>query len=102
MSILALYYRIGYGKQGLPWIVQSPAVWTVAAFMTAFSFSVFLVSTVLACIVIMTNMFERPNYSSAHQYHASGTSKLNLMDASMPPCSWSSRVPSMLLQISSC
>jgi len=42
MSILALYYRIGYGKQGLPWIVQSPAVWTVAAFMTAFSFSVFL------------------------------------------------------------
>ncbi|KAI4669855.1 uncharacterized protein J4E79_000134 [Alternaria viburni] len=44
MSILSLYYRIGYGKQGLPWIVQSPAVWTAAGFMTAFSFSVFLVS----------------------------------------------------------
>ncbi|KAI4907771.1 hypothetical protein J4E90_009178 [Alternaria incomplexa] len=42
MSILSLYYRIGYGKQGLPWIVQSPAVWTAAGFMTAFSFSVFL------------------------------------------------------------
>ena len=44
MSILALYYRIGYGKQGLPWIVQSRAVWAAAGLMTAFSLAVFLVS----------------------------------------------------------
>lgn len=44
MSILALYYRVGYGKQGLPWIVQAPAVWTVAGFMTAFAISSFMVS----------------------------------------------------------
>ncbi|KAL6150217.1 hypothetical protein ACJBU6_10525 [Exserohilum turcicum] len=42
MSILALYYRVGYGKQGLPWIVQAPAVWTVAGFMTAFAISSFM------------------------------------------------------------
>ena len=55
MSILSLYYRIGYGKQGLPWIVQSPAVWTAAGFMTAFSFSVFLVSTMPVCLYEMHN-----------------------------------------------
>lgn len=43
MSILALYYRIGYGRKGLPWIVQAPAVWTVAGFMTAFGISSFTV-----------------------------------------------------------
>jgi hypothetical protein len=45
MSILALYYRIGYGKQGLPWIVQSRAILITAGFMTAFSLAVFLVRT---------------------------------------------------------
>lgn len=45
MSILALYYRIGHGRKGLPWIVQAPAVWTVAGFMTAFGLSSFMVSS---------------------------------------------------------
>ncbi|KAF1831250.1 hypothetical protein BDW02DRAFT_505740 [Decorospora gaudefroyi] len=43
MSILALYYRIGYGRQGLPWIVQSKSVWATAGLMTVFSLSHFLV-----------------------------------------------------------
>jgi hypothetical protein len=50
MSILALYYRIGYGKQGLPWIVQSGAVWATAGFITAFSLAVFLVSNHLSSL----------------------------------------------------
>lgn len=52
MSILALYYRIGHGRKGLPWIVQAPAVWTVAGFMTAFGLSSFMVSfgTFLICL----------------------------------------------------
>jgi hypothetical protein len=45
MSILALYYRIGYGKQGLPWIVQSRAILITAGSMTAFSLAVFFVRT---------------------------------------------------------
>jgi hypothetical protein len=47
MSILALYYRIGSGKRGLPWIVQAPAVWATAGTMTAFTVAIFLVSTYL-------------------------------------------------------
>lgn len=43
MSILALYYRIGSGKRGLPWIVQGKAVLATAGIMTAFSLAVFLV-----------------------------------------------------------
>jgi hypothetical protein len=45
MSILALYYRIGYGRQGLPWIVQPRSVLITAGIMTAFSLSVSIVST---------------------------------------------------------
>ncbi|EUC37204.1 hypothetical protein COCVIDRAFT_14926 [Bipolaris victoriae FI3] len=51
MSILALYYRIGYGRKGLPWIVQAPAVWTVAGFMTAFGISSFTAQLFL-CVPI--------------------------------------------------
>ncbi|KNG45362.1 hypothetical protein DDE82_002448 [Stemphylium lycopersici] len=51
MSILALYYRIGYGKQGLPWIIQGRAVWAVAGFMTAFGLSTFL-SQLFLCVPI--------------------------------------------------
>ncbi|KAF2126217.1 hypothetical protein P153DRAFT_88100 [Dothidotthia symphoricarpi CBS 119687] len=42
MSILALYHRIGSGKQGLPWTVQSRAVWMTASLITAFTLAVFL------------------------------------------------------------
>ncbi|USP77478.1 uncharacterized protein yc1106_04752 [Curvularia clavata] len=51
MSILALYYRIGHGRKGLPWIVQAPAVWTVAGFMTAFGLSSFMAQLFL-CVPI--------------------------------------------------
>jgi hypothetical protein len=51
MSILALYYRIGSGKRGLPWIVQAPAVWATAGLMTAFTVAIFL-AQLLACIPI--------------------------------------------------
>jgi hypothetical protein len=51
MSILALYYRIGSGKRGLPWIVQAPAVWATAGTMTAFTLAIFL-AQLLACIPI--------------------------------------------------
>lgn len=44
MSILALYYRIGHGRQGLPWIVKGKSVLVTACIMTAYSLSVFLVS----------------------------------------------------------
>ncbi|KAH7346953.1 hypothetical protein BKA66DRAFT_433216 [Pyrenochaeta sp. MPI-SDFR-AT-0127] len=42
MSILALYYRIGSGKKGLPWVVQPRAVRWIAGAMTAFHVAVFL------------------------------------------------------------
>jgi hypothetical protein len=57
MSILALYYRIGYGRKGLPWIVQGTTVWTVAGFMTAFSVSSFIVSFdefLLQCTILLS------------------------------------------------
>ncbi|KAI1548754.1 hypothetical protein PtrEW4_001661 [Pyrenophora tritici-repentis] len=44
MSILALYYRITSGAQGLPWIVQTHTIWVLAGFITAFSISIFVVS----------------------------------------------------------
>lgn len=44
MSILALYYRIGSGRQSLPWIVQGKSVLVTAGVMTAFSVAVFVVS----------------------------------------------------------
>lgn len=48
MSILALYYRIGSGKKGLPWVVQPNAVRWIAGAMTAFHVAVFLAQT-FAC-----------------------------------------------------
>lgn len=45
MSILALYYRIGSGRRGLPWSMHPKAVWWTAGVMTAFHFAVFTVST---------------------------------------------------------
>lgn len=45
MSILALYYRIGSGRRGLPWNMHPKAVWWTAGVMTAFHFAVFTVST---------------------------------------------------------
>jgi hypothetical protein len=44
MSILAMYYRIGSGMRGLPWIAQGPAVSIAAVFMTGTAVSSFLVS----------------------------------------------------------
>jgi len=44
MSILALYYRIGSGVQGLPWVVQARGVWVTAGVMTAAAFASFMVS----------------------------------------------------------
>lgn len=43
MSILALYYRIGSGKQGLPRIMQARAVWVTTCVVTAFTVATFLV-----------------------------------------------------------
>jgi hypothetical protein len=43
MSILALYRRIGSGKQGLPLIVQSRMIWVTAGVITAFTFVIFFV-----------------------------------------------------------
>ena len=43
MSILALYHRIGSGKQGLPLIVQSRMIWVTAGIITAFTIAVFFV-----------------------------------------------------------
>ncbi|KAH8719303.1 hypothetical protein GQ44DRAFT_687868 [Phaeosphaeriaceae sp. PMI808] len=51
MSILALYHRIGFKRQGLPWIVQAPAIWITAGIMTAFTVASFL-AQLLACIPI--------------------------------------------------
>ncbi|PSN73973.1 hypothetical protein BS50DRAFT_469916, partial [Corynespora cassiicola Philippines] len=45
MSILALYHRIGSGKKGLPWILRSKVIWTLAVLITLFSISIFLVSS---------------------------------------------------------
>lgn len=44
MSILALYYRITSGAQGLPWVVQTHTIWVLTGFITAFSISIFVVS----------------------------------------------------------
>jgi hypothetical protein len=44
MSILAMYYRIGSGMRGIPWIAQGPAVWITAVFMTLSAVANFLVS----------------------------------------------------------
>lgn len=43
MSILALYYRIGSGKKGLPRIMQARAVWITTGVVTAFTAATFLV-----------------------------------------------------------
>ncbi|KAG9376759.1 hypothetical protein PtrSN002B_002376 [Pyrenophora tritici-repentis] len=47
MSILALYYRITSGAQGLPWIVQTHTIWVLAGFITAFSISIFVTQFVI-------------------------------------------------------
>lgn len=44
MSILALYHRIGSGKQGLHVIVQSRSIWATATFISAFTIAVTIVS----------------------------------------------------------
>jgi len=50
MSILALYYRITSGAQGLPWVVQTHTIWVLAGFTTAFSISIFVVSLSLPLV----------------------------------------------------
>ncbi|KAJ8107852.1 hypothetical protein OPT61_g8579 [Boeremia exigua] len=51
MSILALYNRIGSGKRGLPFIVQSRAIWATAGFISAFTFAVILVQ-IFSCVPV--------------------------------------------------
>ncbi|OAL48471.1 hypothetical protein IQ07DRAFT_622898 [Pyrenochaeta sp. DS3sAY3a] len=51
MSILALYYRIGSGRRGLPWSMHPKAVWWTAGVMTAFHFAVFA-AQLFACIPV--------------------------------------------------
>lgn len=48
MSILALYYRIGSGKKGLPRIMQARAVWITTGVISAFSIATFVVSVPVA------------------------------------------------------
>ncbi|KAL5119325.1 hypothetical protein ACEQ8H_002812 [Pleosporales sp. CAS-2024a] len=51
MSILALYYRIGSGMRGLPWVVQAKAVWITAGLMSATAVASFM-AQLLACMPI--------------------------------------------------
>ncbi|KAF2819317.1 hypothetical protein CC86DRAFT_431887 [Ophiobolus disseminans] len=48
MSILALYYRIGSRKQGLPRIMQARAVWVTTGLITALTVATFL-TQLFAC-----------------------------------------------------
>jgi hypothetical protein len=43
MSILALYHRIGSAQKGLPWVLRSKVIWSMAIAITAFTTAVFLV-----------------------------------------------------------
>ncbi|KAH3911995.1 hypothetical protein HBI56_174850 [Parastagonospora nodorum] len=51
MSILALYYRIGAGVRGLPWVVQARGVWVTAGVMTAAAVASFM-AQLLACLPV--------------------------------------------------
>lgn len=72
MSILALYHRIGHGQEGLPWVLRTKVVCTVAVAITLFTVAIFLVSlpdTSLAAGLTPS----RSTFSAAHPYREPGT-----------------------------
>jgi hypothetical protein len=102
MSILALYYRIGSGMRGLPFVVQAPAVWVTAGLMTAAAIASFMVGE---------NPFDseknclpncRRNYSPVCQYLEHGISNASRRVASTVHFSCKSRQRSMLAQTLCC
>jgi hypothetical protein len=72
MSILAMYHRIGNGKRGLPWLLDSKIIWSLGVFVTVYTIAIFIVSEPIRHLPHCDLTSYRPRYLLAHQSRGPG------------------------------